>query len=75
VVFCPYICVTRVSLVALEVIGSPDTGVSASFGHISMNDIAVSWGKLIPNFLRNHHTDFQICCMEADSVTLSQALE
>ena len=31
----------------------------ASFGYISKSGIAGSWGKLFPNFLRNHHTDIQ----------------
>ena len=30
-----------------------------SFGYICKSDIAGSRGRLFPNFLRNHHTDFQ----------------
>ena len=33
-----------------------------SFGYILNSDIAGSWGKLFPNYLRNHHTDFQSNC-------------
>ena len=31
----------------------------ASFGYIPESGIAGSLGRLIPNFLRNYHTDFQ----------------
>jgi hypothetical protein len=31
----------------------------ASFGYMPRNDIAGSWGTVIPNFLRNYQIDFQ----------------
>ena len=33
----------------------------ASFGYIPKSGIAGSGGRLLSNFLRNHHTDFQSC--------------
>ena len=32
------------------------------FGYIPKSGIAGSWGRLFPNFLRNHHTDIQREC-------------
>ena len=34
----------------------------ASFGYMPKSSIAWSWGRLIPNFLRNCHIDFQSGC-------------
>ena len=34
----------------------------ASFGYMTKSGIAVPWGRLIPNFLRNHYSDFQSGC-------------
>ena len=39
----------------------------ASFGYIPNSSIAGSWGKLLPNFLRNHHTDIQRGCTSLHS--------
>ena len=30
----------------------------ASFGYMPKSSIAGNWDRLIPSFLRNHHTDF-----------------
>ena len=38
-----------------------------SFGYISKSGIAGCWGRLILNFLRNHHIDFQSSCTSLHS--------
>ena len=37
------------------------------FGFIPKSDIAGSWGRLFPNFLRNRHTDIQRGCTSLHS--------
>ena len=37
------------------------------FGYIPKSGIAGSWGRLFPNFLRNHHTDIQRDCSSLHS--------
>ena len=39
----------------------------ASFGYIPKSGIAESWGRLFPNFSRNHHTDIQRGCISLHS--------
>ena len=39
----------------------------ASFGNIPKSGIVGSWGRLFPNFLRNHHTDIQRGCTSLHS--------
>ena len=38
-----------------------------SFGYILNSTIAGTWGRLFPNFLRNHHIDFQRRCTSLHS--------
>ena len=39
----------------------------ASFACMPKNDINGSWGRLIPNFIENHYTDFQSGCTSLHS--------
>ena len=39
----------------------------ASFGYIAKSGITGSWGRLFPNFLRNHHIDIQGGCTSLHS--------
>ena len=38
-----------------------------SFDYRPTRGTAESWGRLVPNFLRNHHTDFQSVCTSLHS--------
>ena len=39
----------------------------ASFEYITISGILGSWGRLVPDFLRNHHTDIQRGCTSLNS--------